>query len=125
MKINEMAAFRDNSDVLSLDQEVTVLVASIQMADRNIGSVMVTEGKMIAGIVTERDFMVKVIAQKLDPASTRLVDIMTSDVQLATPEDDVEESRQRMEDGRFRHLPVVGEFGEVISMISQRDFINL
>lgn len=125
MQIKDMEAFKRNSDVLSLDQETTVLEAAQKMSELNIGSVMVTEGEMMAGIATERDFMTKVIAQKMDPASTHLSDIMTTDVKVAAPDDEVEASRRRMEEGQFRHLPVIGEFGEVISMISQRDFANL
>ncbi len=121
MKVRDLECFQTNSDVLSMDQDVTVLEAAQKMSELNIGAVMVTQGDMMCGIATERDFMKKVIAQKLDPDSTRLADVMTTEVETAFPDDDVEDCRQKMEKGKFRHLPIISNMGQVIAMISQRD----
>lgn len=122
MKVRDMECFQKNSDVLSMDQDITVLEAAQKMSDLNIGAVMVTQGDMMCGIATERDFMKKIIAGQLDPSATRLADIMTTEVETAFPDDDVDECRQKMENGKFRHLPIISTMGQVISMISQRDF---
>ncbi len=125
MQIKDMEAFGKNQDVLSMDKTTTVLDAAKEMDQRNIGSVIVTEGKMLAGIVTERDLLRRIVAKNIGPGNVTLEDIMTSKIEVLTPDDKVLEAMQLMANGNFRHMPIVGEYGEVVSMLSQRDFLDL
>lgn len=60
------------------------------MAERNIGSVIIIDSdSKVNGIVTERDLLRRVLAKNLDPKSTPLSAIMTSDIRVARPEDNV------------------------------------
>ncbi|MCB1530722.1 MAG: CBS domain-containing protein [Rhodospirillales bacterium] len=122
MKIKDVPAFQKNMEVLSMDIKTTVLEAAREMEKRNVGSVIVTEGKMLCGIVTERDLLRRVVAKNISPDGIFLEDIMTSKLDIVTPEDTTAKAVELMTNGNFRHLPVVGEYGEVISMLSQRDF---
>jgi len=125
MQVKDLPAFTDNQDVLSMDLETSVLEAAKNMSTRNMGSVIVTEGGMLCGIVTERDLLRKVVAENKLPIDLRLADIMTSGIEVVTPEDSLKTAVDLMTKGNFRHLPVVGEYGEVISMLSQRDFMSI
>jgi signal-transduction protein with cAMP-binding, CBS, and nucleotidyltransferase domain len=95
------------------------------MSELNYGAVViVSEDQMPIGIVTERDFMRRLLAKGLDPARTPLRDIMTSDLKLAKPEDDLLDWLRQMSNDRFRHVPVVGEDGRVLTIMSQGDFVS-
>ena len=67
MKIKDVPAFQKNMEVLSMDIKTTVLEAAREMEKRNVGSVIVTEGKMLCGIVTERDLLRRVVAKNISP----------------------------------------------------------
>lgn len=124
MQIKDVPAFQKNQDVLSMDIKTTVLDAAKEMSKLNIGSVVVTEGKMICGIMTERDLLRRIVAKDISPGDVLLEDIMTSKIEIVTPEDTTAKAVELMTNGNFRHLPVIGELGEVVSMLSQRDFYS-
>lgn len=125
MKVKDTEAFQKNQNVLSMDKKTTVMDAAVAMSERNIGSVIVTEGKMLAGIVTERDLLRRVTAKNISPGTVALEHIMTSDIKILTPEDTIEDAVKLMMEGNFRHVPIVGEYGEVVSMLSQRDLVEI
>ncbi len=125
MKINDIPEFRDKKHVLTFAPSTNVLEAVKQMVAQNYGSVVVTEQKKIVGIFTERDLLKKIVAHELDPAKLTLQDVMTRDVKTASVEDDIANCMRRMTQGRFRHLPVVDDNGNLIGMLSQGDFASL
>lgn len=75
------------------------------------------------GIVTERDFMRRLLAKGLDAATTPIRDIMTTELKLAAEEDDVIDWLRIMSNERFRHLPVIDADGKLINIMSQGDFV--
>ncbi len=95
------------------------------MSEKNYGAVVIvsTDQKPI-GIVTERDFMRRLLAKGLDPTKTALRDIMTSDLKVAKPEDELLDWLRQMSNDRFRHVPVVDDDGRVITIMSQGDFVS-
>ena len=110
----------DDGPLAALPREATVLDAARLMNDRHIGSVLVMDGGRLAGIFTERDVLVRIVAEGLDPAGTRLSEVMTIDVACAHPETLVDEMRAVMRDARIRHLPVIdGE--RLVGMVSIGD----
>ena len=106
--------------IASLPPQATVLKAAQLMNDRHIGSVLVTEGNQLVGIFTERDVLRRVVAEQRDPATTTVVDVMTSPVACAAPHTTLDEIRTVMRDKRIRHVPVVNG-GAVLGMISLGD----
>jgi signal-transduction protein with cAMP-binding, CBS, and nucleotidyltransferase domain len=76
----------------------------------------------IAGIVTERDIVTKVVATGGDPAFVRVADIMTAKVLAITPQVELAKAQQIMAQHDIRHLPVVDD-GGLVGMISSRDIM--
>lgn len=110
-------------DVLSVDASVSVFEAVQQMVEANVGSLLVTDGGEIVGIVTERDYLRRVTLEGRTDRDTAVGEIMTSPLVVVTPETDIDESMAIMTDRRIRHLPVV-EDGEVVGVISIGDVVK-
>jgi CBS domain-containing protein len=104
---------KKGSDIISVPPTETVVKAAQLMNERGIGGLVVTDGKRLAGIFTERDILRRVVAQRRDPAATKVGDVMTSPVTACALETTVEECAAMMTAKRIRHLPVVGEKGLV------------
>ena len=112
-----------NQKITTLAPQATVRTAARTMAASNVGAVMVVEGGKLTGIFTERDALVRVLAQGLNPDRTQLSAVMTRNVETITPERLVVNALHRMHDGGFRHMPVV-EGGTPIGMVSMRDALG-
>ncbi len=95
------------SGVLTIGKEATVLQAALLMNEHKVGALVVTEGDGVAGMFTERDLLRRVVGEQRDPASTRVEEVMTTEVAVCTPETAIDEARGAMKNRRIRHLPVV------------------
>jgi CBS domain-containing protein len=125
MRIQDRPEFRSKSQVYMLSPDDLVVTAVAAMSERNFGAVMIVDtDRKPVGIVTERDFMRRLLNNSLDPRTTRLSEIMTTDLKLAKADDDLLGWLQQMSNERFRHLPIVDDDGRVISMMSQGDFVS-
>lgn len=100
---------RKSADVESIDREATALDAARQMNQCRIGSLVVTDGELVVGIVTERDILRRVVAAERDPVSITVHAIMSAPVACCRLETDLEECRTVMAERRIRRLPVVEE----------------
>jgi CBS domain-containing protein len=112
-----------SGDVLKIDASATVYDAIEQMVQRNVGSVLVTDGAEVVGIMTERDYLRKIALQGRTSRDTHVGEIMTSPLVYVTPETTVEESMAIMTDRRIRHLPVV-EGDDVVGVVSIGDLVK-
>jgi CBS domain-containing protein len=117
--------FQDTDSLAAVNEALTVRDAAEMMSERNIGAVIVLREGRMCGIFTERDLMTKVAAKGLDCGTTEVRDVMTTGLVTVTGQTDLEECLDKMNEGGFRHLPVVDDEGEPIGMISQRDFVAL
>lgn len=125
MKIKDRPEFNRKSAVLTFGPDEPVLSAIKVMSERNYGAAVVVDpGNKPVGIVTERDFMRRLLNEGREAKQTRLSDIMTTDLKLAKADDDLLEWLQHMSNERFRHLPIVDETGRLISIMSQGDFVS-
>jgi len=113
-----------SQDVVCLGPEATAQQAAQMMRDRHVGAIMVTENGQLKGIFTERDLTTRVIAQRLNPASTPLADVMTPSPVVLTPDASVFTALELMQSRKFRHLPLV-ENGRVVGMVSIRDLFGV
>jgi len=102
----------------------TVREVAQYMSERRIGAVAVLDGQRVAGIVSERDIMSKVVAKGLDPAKTQVSEVMSRELLVASPEDSYEDAARKMRQAGIRHLPVV-ENGRLLGMVSQRDLLQV
>ena len=125
MQIKDRPEFKRKSAVLTFTPDDMASVAIKSMSERNYGaSVVVDEDRKPVGIVTERDFMRRLLNEHRDPNATPLSDIMSTDLKLAKVDDDLLEWLRHMSNERFRHLPVVDDDGRLISIMSQGDFVS-
>ena len=111
------------TDVLKIEASATVFDAIKKIVDKNVGSILVTEGDEVVGIMTERDYLRKVIVLGRTSHETLVSEIMTSPLVYVTPETTIEESMAIMTDRRIRHLPVV-EDEDVVGIISIGDLVK-
>ncbi len=95
------------------------------MGENNVGSVLVMEGDLMVGILTERDYARKVVLQGKFSANTYVHEIMTPHPSLHTvePSTSIEECMQIMTTQKIRHLPVM-ENGKLLGMISIGDVVS-
>ncbi|MBI5864333.1 MAG: CBS domain-containing protein [Planctomycetes bacterium] len=112
-----------NAPVLTIGPDATVVEAARLMNERHVGSLVVTEGPRVLGIFTERDVLNRVVAAQLEPARTRVREVMTSPVVVCEPAAKRSDCRALMTERRVRHLPVVDR-GRLIGMISIGDLIK-
>lgn len=113
---------RDQQPV-HLAGSATVREAAKLMQQRNVGSVLVMAEGRLDGILTERDVVQRVVAAGRDPDATRLEAVMTRNPDTIRPEATALDALRRMQDGGYRHLPVVAD-GRVLGVVSRRDFLG-
>jgi len=115
----------EGQTLISAPADTTVRAAAITMAGHKIGAIVVVDDQgRLAGLFTERDVLNRVVAQGLDPDSTRLSVVMTADLQTASPDKPLAHALHMMFEGGFRHVPVV-EDGRPIGMVSARNALGL
>lgn len=100
---------KKGSSVITLPSTATVAELLETLDDNRIGAVVVVDGDEVVGIASERD-VVHHLRGGAD-AQAALAQMMTADVRTCTPEDDLVALAATMTEGRFRHLPVVGDDG--------------
>ena len=113
-----------NQQIHTVEKGISVRTASHIMATARIGSVMVVEKDALVGIFTERDALFRVLAGGLDPDRTKVGDVMTPNPQTITADRPLVHALHLMNDGGFRHMPVV-ENGRPIGMVSIRDAVGV
>ncbi len=111
-------------EVLEIDAGATVFDAVTRMVEGNVGSLLVTEGGKLAGIVTERDYLRRVTLEGRTAEDTPVREIMSAPLVYVTPETSVEECMAVMTERRIRHVPVLVEGRDVVGMISIGDLVK-
>lgn len=107
-----------------IDAGATVLDAVHAMAKAKVGSVAVMENAALKGIFTERDLMLRVVAQGRNPSQTKVGDVMTSPVETARDKTPPVEAMDLMLERHLRHLPIVGDDGQLLGMLSIRGLLQ-
>ena len=123
MKLVQHLLAAKGGDIISIQPDASVLDAIKLMAEKGIGSLVVTEGGALKGIVTERDYARKVIIKGRASDSTAISEIMTADVITASSNQSVNQCMAIMTEKKCRHLPVVDD-GELVGMISIGDLVQ-
>ena len=114
----------DGQQALScLSKDATACDAARAMRERRIGAVMVVEHGRLLGIVTERDMVTRLIAEGRSPKETPLGEIMTPDPETLRPDESALDALNKMQAGRYRHLPVLDDEG-ICGMVSIRDLFE-
>ena len=105
--------------------DATAANAIQAMIDHRVGAVAVldSEGR-VAGIFTERDVLQKLALSGRDPAKVPIGEVMTTPVELATPNTTPGEALHEMIECHFRHLPIVDREGKLLGMLSIRHLLQ-
>ena len=110
-------------EVLKIAADASVFDAVQLMVAMNVGSLLVTDGEEIAGIVTERDYLRRITLEGRTDRETPVHEIMSSPLVVVMPETTIDECMAVMTDRRIRHLPVV-EDGDVVGVVSIGDLVK-
>ena len=105
----------------TIQSSESVMDAAQLMRKSDIGDVIVVEGNRLFGILTDRDIVVRVLAEGRDPGVTPVSDICSRELATVRPTDSVGTVVRVMREKAIRRLPVVEESGEVIGVVSLGD----
>jgi CBS domain-containing protein len=108
------------SDPRCVKSSDTVVEAARAMREADIGDVVVVDNGSIRGLVTDRDIVVRAVAEGRDPSQTKVADVASEDVATVTPDQDVGEAIRLMREKHVRRLPVVEE-GSPVGIVSLGD----
>ena len=104
----------------TLEADDSLVDAARLMRENDIGDVIVTDGGQAAGILTDRDIVIRAIAEGRDPESTTAGDVATSGLEALDPSDSVDEAVKTMREKDIRRLPVC-KHGRPVGILSLGD----
>jgi CBS domain-containing protein len=109
-------------DVQTIASQETIQRAAQLMDELNVGAIPVLDGDKLVGMITDRDITVRSVAVGQDPRSTKVADVMSTDVRTCRADQSVEEVLSQMGDVQIRRVPVVDkQSGKVIGIVSLGD----
>lgn len=108
---------------LTAPPETTVSRAAQQMAEKNVGAVLVVENGNLVGIFSERDAVFRVMAKGLDAVTTRLIDVMTASPKTLDAAKTYGHALLLMQENGFRHVPVMDN-GRLVGIVSSRNAMD-
>ena len=117
-----MTTVRDvmTTDPIVLATTTRVHDAARRMRESDVGDVLVEEGGTLRGIVTDRDIVVRAIAEGMDPDATTIGDCCTSELFTLEPDADADEAVQMMREHAVRRIPVVDD-GTAVGIVTMGD----
>lgn len=121
------------SDIMSQDLVVATPVNTVTevarlMKSEDIGPVLIVDNEQshtLVGIVTDRDLVLKVIAEGLDPKATQINQVMSKKLVTCHADDNVDQAMSAMAQFQLRRIPVVGENMTLVGIISQADVARM
>lgn len=105
---------------VTLASETPLREAARRMRDADIGNVLVTDGDQVRGIVTDRDVVIRAVAEGGDLADWRIGDVCSERLVTASPNEDADHAIARMREHAVRRIPVI-EDGRPVGMLSIGD----
>src|ERR1700754_3497657 len=107
--MKQIAELIEGQTLTVIEPDWTVRSAAQKVTERNIGAVAVVDHGALAGVFSERDIMARVVAKGLNPDDTSVDTVMTRELVVADPRENVDSALQKMHSIGSRHLPVVQE----------------
>jgi CBS domain-containing protein len=111
-------------EVRSCEPKATATEAAKLMATQDVGPIPVVEDGRLTGIVTDRDLVIRILAEGRDPNATTVGEIASRDLVTVSPDEDIDEALSRMAQNQVRRLPVV-EGDRLIGIVAQADVARL
>ena len=127
MKLKNLLSMKDSKYriAVTVEPEETVSAAIQKLVEHDRGSLSVCNDKgELVGIITERDIVRKCFARSDTIEKIMIKDVMSQQVIVGTPEDDLDYAINIMKEKRIRHMPIVDN-NKVIGMISMRDLLGI
>ncbi len=118
--VHDIVHDRDLYKVAEFD---TVAHVARQMADLHVGAILVLNGETLRGIFSERDLMKRVVLEHLDPETTPVRNVMSTDVVSVDELASADDAMELMQSHNCRHLPVT-RGSHVVGFLSMRDLMN-
>ncbi len=110
-------------NVISIDSSMTVKDAATMMDDTNVGCVVITRGNAPIGIITERDFVKRIVSQEMDLA-TPLADVMSFPLITVDSEDTIWDAAEIMKKNKIHKVPVQDD-GKLVGIITTTDIVKI
>ena len=95
--------------------------AAEQMRNLNVGSLPVCDSDRLVGMITDRDITVRATSLSLDPATTKVVDVMTPVIHYCYEDQAIEEAAALMKEKQIRRLPVLNRNRQLVGIVSLGD----
>jgi CBS domain-containing protein len=109
------------ADPRTIEADAPVAEAAQVMRDADVGSLVVVEGKDVCGIVTDRDIVVRAVADGRDLKQTHVADVCSRELTTLDPTDSVEDAVKLMRQKAVRRLPVLAENGRPVGIVALGD----
>ncbi|MFI2435846.1 CBS domain-containing protein [Streptomyces sp. NPDC018693] len=107
-------------DPVTVTERTPLTEVAQLMRERNIGDVIVAEADEVRGLVTDRDLVVRAIADQRDPASTTVGEVCSHDLVTCSSQDDIDVAVRLMREHALRRLPVIDD-GRLVGALSLGD----
>jgi len=112
------------SQVKTCEPDATVMEVAKVMAQEDVGPVPIVEEGRLTGIVTDRDIVVRVVAEGRDPSSTTVGEIASRDLVTVSPDDDLDAALEQLAQNQVRRIPVV-DGDRLVGIVAQADIARL
>jgi CBS domain-containing protein len=108
------------SNPVSCRSQDLIADAAKAMGREDVGSIPVVDGERLVGVLTDRDIVLRVVAEGRDPQSTPVGEVASSDVATVSPNEELDRALQLLAERRVRRLPVV-EDDKLVGILAQAD----
>jgi CBS domain-containing protein len=109
------------SNPCTIDADQTVAYAARMLKQENVGIAPIVEGNRLVGTLTDRDIVVRIVADGRDPQMVKVREVASTDLVTVDPQQDLDEALRLMASHQVRRLPVVEEDGRVVGVLAQAD----
>ena len=107
--------------VAAVGRDETLQAAARRMREMDVGALPVTDGRALAGMITDRDIAIRGVAEGMVAQEALVADVMTDEVAFCNESDSVEEVMAQMGDAQVRRLPVLGANREIVGIVALAD----
>ncbi len=120
--IKEMLQYKN--ELITISSGTSVYDAVLFMSEKSVGLVPVMEDGKLIGVFSERDLVKRVIAKNLDLKSTKVNDVMSTQLVIADINEGYESVLTKMKEAKIRHIIVI-ENGKLVGVLSMRDLLEI
>mgnify|MGYP003546768762 FL=1 len=123
MRVRDVLTAKGSSAVFTISSDATIEQLLDSLAEHNVGALIVSsDGQTLTGIVSERDIVRKLLGVQ-SPRSVLVNQIMSTDVQVASPEESFGALMAAMTEHRVRHIPIIEE-EQIVGLVSIGDAVK-